>query len=754
MDGVDKGITDKLAQERRARLVAERRLEQVRAELAVARERITAQARALSEQLAEQRHGLEAARAQAESLEGEKHRVLADLERANTAVQIAQRRLWDALETIRDGFAIFDSDLRLVAANRAYISFFASVTSVTRGLYYDDLIRLMVERGLLDQTDMPGDAWMAEMQARIRRPRPETLVVPTSDGRRFRLIDRWGEGGDLVCHAADITLTIRREAELNDARLRAEAASRTKSAFLANMSHEIRTPMNGIVGMAELLCESKLDDEQRLYAETIRSSGDAMLALINDILDVSKAEADRLRLNPRPIGLRACIGEVATLLQSSTRDNGLALIVDVDAMLPDHFVTDPLRLRQLLTNLVGNAVKFTAQGHVAIRAFGRPPASAHTPWQVTISVEDTGIGIAAEHHAMIFGEFNQVEMTDGQLYQGTGLGLSIVMQLVRLMGGTVSVDSAPGQGACFTLDLPLMPVADAALPAAPGPMPEAAVIVTDHAVRGPLLRRLLSDWGIDCLLADSTATALEALDVLPGAVVLTDHMPASGDAQTLVQALRDRGAPVPVILMTDCPAMIAAGPDAASFVAVLEQPPLSAPLREALGRATLPVRHISTTPPVDRRPMRILAAEDNRTNQLVLRKMIEQLGVDLVVAADGQEALQRWKSFAPDLIFMDVSMPVMDGIEATRRIRQTEQREGLTPVPVLMLSAHPSDDVGPTARAAGADGWLTKPFRRRDLIDAMMQYHHEGLLPPEEIRPPAETGSATGIGTATETGAA
>ncbi|MFB2533024.1 ATP-binding protein [Paracoccus sp. p4-l81] len=752
-------ITEKLAAERRARLAAERRLDTVQAELAAARERIASQARALTDKIAEQRHGLEAARAQADALKGERHRVLADLERANAAVQIAQRRLWNALETIRDGFAVYDSDLRLVAANRSYVAFFAPAFAITRGMTYEAMIRQTVELGLLDQDRIAGADWIALMMARVRRPRPETLVVPIAGGRSLRVIDRWGDGGDLVCYASDITATIQREAELDEARRRAEGASRAKSAFLANMSHEIRTPMNGIVGMAELLCDSALTDDQRLCAETIRSSGDAMLALINDILDMSKAEADRLRLYPEPISLHACLAEVMTLLQGSVRDKGLALLLDVDGSVPDGIIADPLRLRQILTNLLGNAVKFTASGHVVLRAAASPASGGL--WQVDLSVEDSGIGIAPEHQAMIFGEFDQVENETSRQYQGTGLGLAIVNQLARLMGAQVTVDSAPGQGACFHLGLRVALAPDA--PPPPPPLPPGdltrVLLVSDHPVRAPVVARMLRGWGLAvacCPAADHAVVRLsrpaaprkDAAQDPPGFdLIIADHMPRDGDAPGLVGRLAAVGCHVPVVLLTECGAAVRDSADAAGFAAILDLPLRSDLLRAVLGALPPPCL---TTPqpehPADElRPMRILAAEDNRTNQLVLRKMLEPMGVDLTFATNGQEAVTLWHETRPDLIFMDVSMPILDGIEATRRIRLAERRIGADPVPIIALTAHPSDEIGPELAAAGADAVLAKPFRRHDLTQALNRHLPADVTPlidPDLLRPPMAVGGA------------
>ncbi|MES2142812.1 MAG: ATP-binding protein, partial [Pseudomonadota bacterium] len=245
----------------------------------------------------------------------------------------------------------------------------------------------------------------------------------------------------------DVTDQRLQEAALHSARAEAEAANRAKSAFLANMSHEIRTPMNGVVGMAELLCDSALTDEQRLFAETIRSSGEALLVIINDILDYSKIEAERLNLYPEPFDLERTIHEVAMLLQPRAREKGIDLLIDFDMFLPTRFVGDPGRLRQVLTNLIGNAVKFTERGHVLVRVVGLETETGFQ--QLHVTVEDTGIGIAAHNLEHVFGEFNQVEDQSNRKFEGTGLGLAITRSLIERMAGEVWVDSELGTGSSF-----------------------------------------------------------------------------------------------------------------------------------------------------------------------------------------------------------------------------------------------------------------------------------------------------------------
>ena len=736
-------IADKLAQERRARLAAERLLEQKKHELFAANQKLAQHARALSDQLVEQRSGLERALSEAASLKGENSRVLDDLERANSMALLARRRLWDAIETVQDGFAVFDPDLRLVCANQAYLSFFRGEVAISAGVAYDAVLKVVSGSGLIDLDGRDPLDWYHEMIARLHRKRIDSLVVTTDKGRHLRLTDRWGSDGDLVCLVQDITPIIEREEALREARDKAEAASRAKSAFLANMSHEIRTPMNGVIGMAELICDTELSEEQRLYAETIRSSSEALLAIINDVLDYSKIEAERLRLYPEEFDLERCLHEIMILVQPMANKKNVRLLVDYDMFLPTRFLADPGRMRQVLTNLIGNAVKFTETGHVLARVVGFEKQDAR--YELHVTVEDSGIGIAPENIDHVFGEFNQVDAETNRKFEGTGLGLAITRRLVELMDGDVWVDSELGRGSCFGFRI-VVPRAEPPEPQMVMQAPitlRAALVIDDLLVNRVILERQLQTYGLEVTLCRSGAEALHAIE--GGGqfdVVLTDYRMPEMDGLELAQRLQQMGLSTPILMLTSDPRAFSKAAALSDQISCLEKPVLRSDLYRVLQQLSQPAPAPPEAQPIppepaQQRQMRVLAAEDNRTNQLVLRKMIKHLDLDLRFANNGHEAIEKWRAFAPDLILMDISMPEMDGRAATRAIREFESIEG-GHVPICALTAHAMKGDSDSILASGIDFYLTKPLKKT-LIEARILAHV-----PDDARDPGLAGPAQG----------
>ena len=747
-------LANLLSQERRARLAAERKLKHKTDELYAANRKLSAHARHYYDRIDLTRKEAKSFQSEAENLKGENTQVRADLQRANNQAVKAERRLWEALETIQDGFAVFNAKNQLVIANQSYMTLFDGLEIIRPGVTYPEILTLLVEEGLVDIGFEAPETWQARMLARWQQDRIDPITLKLWDESYIKLIDRRARDGDMVSLALNITETIRYEEQLKEQRSRAEAANRAKSAFLANMSHEIRTPMNGVVGMADLLCDTGLTEEQRLYAETIRSSGENLLVIINDVLDYSKIEAEKLSLNPAPFDLERTIHEVLLLLKPSAQERGIDLLIDFDMFLPTRFVGDPGRVRQILTNLIGNAVKFTTQGHVLIRVTGFPAADASRQ-ELRLTVEDTGIGIPAEKVDHIFGEFNQVDDERNRKFEGTGLGLSITKKLIALMGGEIWVESVEGEGSSFGLAL-CLPVDEDIPPQVPaviGGDARLALVVDDQQINRMILERQLAVMGFQVQSCRSGAEALSrhgtAFDL-----VITDYKMPDMDGMELARRMRARGDTAPILLLSSAPGDFGAVIANGAVNAVLQKPLLRRDLFQRV--ADLGLAMPGLPPPPDGRTedtsapgpaqetaaadtagraMTILAAEDNKTNQLVFRKMVTDLNVDVRFANNGREAVDAFRAARPDMIFMDISMPEMDGKQAARAIRaiESENADGSAPVPICALTAHAMAGDHTDILAAGIDHYLTKPLRKAAIADMIERYRPgatEAVPPP------------------------
>ncbi len=566
----------------------------------------------------------------------------------------------------------------------------------------------------------------------------------------------------LIGSTTDITELKQREKELEEAQQRAVLADRAKSEFLANMSHEIRTPMNGVLGMAELLAKSPLNPKQKTFTDIIVKSGNALLTIINDILDFSKIDAGQLVLDPAPFNLAEAVEDVATLVSTRAKEKDLELIVRVDPSLNDHYVGDVGRIRQIITNMLGNAVKFTDRGHVLVDVSGeRRGAETH----FRISVTDTGIGIPADKLQAVFEKFSQVDGSSTRRHEGTGLGLAISSRLVALMGGQIGVESTEGKGSTFWFTMTMPNAGNPGVRSvAPLDVTGARVlIVDDNAVNRAILTEQMNSWTFDSCAAENGPEGLRVLEAAAAfglkvdCVVLDYQMPGMTGVD-VARAVHHNPAlaGTPIVLLTSVDqALSNVAYRDIGIDAQLIKPARSSALLEAIVTAIQRRRSELGGPVIEAettiRPMRqaetpapstvvltaekhatsadyrldILVAEDNEVNQLVFTQILGETGLTFQIVGNGKLAVEAWREMKPRMILMDVSMPEMNGLQATGHIRGEEGPNGPR-TPIIGVTAHALKGDRERCIEAGMDDYLSKPISPRTLLEKVERWSGYG----------------------------
>ena len=695
------------------------------------------------------------------------------------------------LENIPVGIVIFDEEHKLVFSNKVYQDFAPFMASKIRGgmsLYefvegfYDAHTGVATEDPDIDALHISDkEAWI---QQRMLLYQTSKEFDHKDDKRWVRVIDRRLEDGTFIGLRIDITEVKAHEAELLEAQKEAEVSTVAKSEFLATMSHEIRTPMNGILGMAQLLNQCKLGEEEKKFVDVILKSGDALMEIINDILDFSKIEAGHIELNSEPFSLRETIEDVITLLSPKAEAKGLDLRLSIDHNLPTFFVGDMGRVRQILVNIIGNAVKFTNKGHIFTRVTGTVKGKIVN---LNIAIEDTGIGISEDLLDNIFRKFTQVDQSSTRHYEGTGLGLSIVEKTVVLMDGDVSVESELGKGSTFTINIPLPSHQHLTRTKKtikktkdlPFDISGMNVIVVDGNGRNlEILRKQFQTWNCRCITLSSGEKLLRMLgeiyrhDHKIDLILLNGQLPKINGEELLVSLKSSKMFKhIPVIMLTALDeSNQAARHKSLGADGYLVKPISVTSLRTLISEVTsaIPNTEIPNTGdmenccgldgsadkpvPVEEKPVKtlevedesisdklgehtdsellvlnpkkptldILVAEDNDINQLYMKCILEKLDITFKIVKDGQLAVDEYKNSVPRAILMDVSMPIKNGCEATREIRKLETISG-TKTLIIGISAHAYKKDKDQCCEAGMDEYLTKPLCSETLVKLLKQ---------------------------------
>jgi PAS domain S-box-containing protein len=638
----------------------------------------------------------------------------------NWELQEAEARARSLFESQGDLIVLRDAESRITFANDAY----CELARTPR----EKLIGTTATLDVIEQ----GDSALEPNGTRVHDQKIETALGPRWIAWREGLV-RNDAGGPAEMQSVGRDVTDRTESEraLTEARDLADAANRAKSRFLAMASHEIRTPLNGIIGMNGLLLDTPLTPEQTTYARAVKTSGDALLALIEELLDYSKIEVGKIDLESRPFALSALIEDITELLAPRAQAKQIEIAAYVDERLPRDVIGDAARLRQVLLNLAGNAIKFTEAGGVALIV-----EPGIWPDEISFLVRDTGIGIAPEARERIFREFEQADDKIARNYGGTGLGLSISERIVRRMGGRITLESKPGEGSTFEVSIPLA-AADWSLQpafAAPDLTGQSVMLVAPSSIGVSLIERRLQRWGGHTCTVSDIEVAEALLPERAWHALMIDHAFGAAKVEKFGEHARSHAGHRIVMFTpsTRQELQVAVG---SAFTGYLVKPLRAASLAARLAAppevaapdiaAEPPVEAADHTAPAPATPgLSVLVAEDNEINALLIRSLLGRLGHRAVITTNGEEALESWQAAKSagtpyDVVFMDIQMPRLDGIETTRRLRSLEASESGRRTPILALTANTLVEDRYACFEAGMDGFLIKPLDREKLAEAL-----------------------------------
>ncbi len=654
-------------------------------------------------------------------------RDLTEHKKLEEVLREAEERNQRILDNIEDGYCEVDLRGNYVCVNDAYCRLFNRSKSEYAGASYKTFGAEGLKntlREVYEEVFRTG----SPVKSMEYESRPGQFIEASVSLKR----DAKGQPVGFVSVLRDCTVRKLHERELAEAKEAAEAANLAKSQFLANMSHEVRTPMNGILGMTELALCTDLSEEQREFLSIVKLSANALLVVLNDILDYSKMEAGKVDLDPVEFSMAELVGDTMKTMAVAAHQKGLELAVHLDPELPRALIGDSMRLRQVFLNLVGNAIKFTETGEVEVSA--KVVERFDREVQLRVSVRDTGIGIPADKRARLFQPFEQADASTTRQYGGTGLGLAISQRIVNLMGGEVTAESTQGAGSLFHFTL-MLTIANAQPDGdAPASMDDLAglraLIIDDNSTNRRILEGMFGIWRMPAAGASSGEQGLAKLEEAVregqpfGLILLDERMPGMDGIEVLGRIRsnpRLSGATIMMLTSDDRSASAARcrqmGAEA-YLIKPIRPVELLMTIRKAMGKSeilsSLPA---AAEPPLPARCLSVLVAEDNPVNQRVATALLERLGHRVTLAANGVEAVAKWREEKFDLVLMDVQMPELDGFEATRSIRDYERNGARTPI--IAMTAHAMTGDRERCLEAGMDDYVSKPVRRETLHAAI-----------------------------------